>query len=308
MCLSVSHCLQARAQDTQTPFTCSRGVPTFLSRLTPVIYLQTLSRLSSSVSTLPRHNRAPSWRFMYYAVIISDLFVNFACAMLRPHLLTTLYSPALIWSSFYVIIFTICTCRGIHYLFLKRKYHPQPPIDNDLALVIDTAIEQVKITNPRIIKPVLSADKPKAQRNPLMRSKDWTGSPTRHNNFSSSVPAIRRLATVTERSATPPPITSATENKTGRVTTPVYQTSFVIKLHKQDFSILEREAPESFRTLQKAGMFDENGTPTKKLLEDKTTPWGRNEMLLVDEKKKAREEQQMVMMDRDCSDEHENED
>lgn len=51
-------------------------------------------------------------------------------------------------------------------------------------------------------------------------------------------------------------------------------------------------------------MFDENGTPTKKMLEDKTTPWGRNEMLLVDEKKKAREEQEVAVMNGDYSDEH----
>jgi hypothetical protein len=241
---------------------------------------------------------------MYYALVNSDLFVNFARMMLQPHhLLTTLYSPTQIWTIFFIIILTILISIRIH-LSLKRKHHPQPPIDNDLALVTDTAIEQVKITNPRIIKPVLSANNPKARRNPLMRPKDWTGSPTPHNTSSSSVPAVRRLSIFTERSATPPPITSATENKTGLVTTPGYQTRFVVKLHKQDFSILEREAPESYRTLQKAGMFDENGTPTKKLLEDKTTPWGRNEMLLVDEKKKAREKQEVVVMDGDDSDEH----
>jgi hypothetical protein len=196
---------------------------------------------------------------------------------------------------------------GIH-LSLKRKNYPQPLIDNDLVLVTDTAIEQVKTASPRVIKPVLSADKSNAQRNPLWRPKNWTGSSTPNNLPSSSVPAIYRLSTVTEGSSTPPPIICTAKIRTGRVTTPGYQTPFAIKLQKQDFSLLVREAPESFRTLQKAGMFDENGTPTKKLLEDKTTPWGRNENLLVDEKKNAREEQEVMVMNGDYSDKHESED
>ncbi|KAF2471447.1 uncharacterized protein BDR25DRAFT_314016 [Lindgomyces ingoldianus] len=55
--------------------------------------------------------------------------------------------------------------------------------------------------------------------------------------------------------------------RTGRLSTPGYQTPVPTAFLKRDFSSMARLAPEGYKTLQQYGMLDENGTPTKKMVE-----------------------------------------
>ncbi|KAF1844908.1 uncharacterized protein K460DRAFT_405186 [Cucurbitaria berberidis CBS 394.84] len=53
-------------------------------------------------------------------------------------------------------------------------------------------------------------------------------------------------------------------DRTGRITTPGYQTPFGKPTHSQDFSSLAEKAPVSYKTLKENGMLHPDGTPTKK--------------------------------------------
>lgn len=53
-------------------------------------------------------------------------------------------------------------------------------------------------------------------------------------------------------------------NRTGRLSTPGYQTPFNDTSSPRNFSHLERDAPVSYDTLKRDGMLNADGTPTKK--------------------------------------------
>ncbi|KAF1926778.1 uncharacterized protein M421DRAFT_93687 [Didymella exigua CBS 183.55] len=54
------------------------------------------------------------------------------------------------------------------------------------------------------------------------------------------------------------------DGRTGRVSTPGYQTPFVDNSDQYNFSGLAKTAPVSFDTLQRNGLLDTEGTPTRK--------------------------------------------
>lgn len=56
--------------------------------------------------------------------------------------------------------------------------------------------------------------------------------------------------------------------RTGRVSSPGYQTPFTVRSSKQDFSGLAKTAPICYDTLQRNGMLNQDGTPTKKYTSD----------------------------------------
>ena len=54
------------------------------------------------------------------------------------------------------------------------------------------------------------------------------------------------------------------DGRTGRVSTPEYQTPFIDNSDQRNFSALAKTAPSSYNTLQQNCILNEDGTPTKK--------------------------------------------
>ncbi|KAF2878278.1 hypothetical protein BDV95DRAFT_589237 [Massariosphaeria phaeospora] len=98
-------------------------------------------------------------------------------------------------------------------------------------------------------------------------SQDWTGVPTpRTPQPHSSVP------TTTATTTTAASAFAKDGNRTGRVSTPDYQTPYAgtaTSGYLDDYSQLKLKAPLSFETLQKSGMLNADGTPTKKMMESR---------------------------------------
>ncbi|KAF2243274.1 hypothetical protein BU26DRAFT_114831 [Trematosphaeria pertusa] len=65
------------------------------------------------------------------------------------------------------------------------------------------------------------------------------------------------------------------QHRTGRVSTPGYQTPFADAFANRDFSVLQKYAPETYAVLQEKGLLNKDGTPTKKLQENKKFHWGK---------------------------------
>ncbi|KAF2793602.1 hypothetical protein K505DRAFT_417687 [Melanomma pulvis-pyrius CBS 109.77] len=152
------------------------------------------------------------------------------------------------------------------FIFLLPKPRERDSIGS--IPVADTAVEQIKAI--RIERPSASNFDPRCM--PM----DWTENYTPQTppaRLSTSASNFKPPDTLLIAMRTPTLVRHPTEHRTGRVSTPGYQTPFANTFKTHDFSILARNAPETYATLRGTGMLNKDGTPTKKMLANEKFPW-----------------------------------
>jgi len=149
---------------------------------------------------------------------------------------------------------------------------PKPPpsaVDSDLDNAANIAIQQVEVKQPRLIRSVLRNGKTYRQEieeDPFNITSKLTG------NGTIRTPSIvsRGKSKIASPASpeTPTPGLGFRKSSNSNVPTP-----FANIFNQQDFSVLERDAPETYKTLRSAGLLNHDGTPTKKLLARRNLPW-----------------------------------
>ena len=164
--------------------------------------------------------------------------------------------------------------------------------NDELETVATTAIEQVEVIQPNLMSSVLRSDhstpSPAASRHDLRRTSRTSRIPMAELQATASnpkfpvTPVVGISSPAASMMNTPTP-TLARRSIENRISSSGSHTPFASAFSRHDFSMLERDAPETYATLRNTGMLNQDGTPTKKLLARENLPWNLVEGVKVDE-------------------------